>query len=64
MGRLVISVISVLLCKFGVNVSDVVVVKAKEDEEGNLVDSLCQVVFGESEVVVIVLDGVSDPLNV
>ena len=61
---MVITVISVLLCKSGVNVSDVIVVKAKEDEERNLVVSLGQVVLGESEVVVDVLDGVSDSLNV
>ena len=60
---MVITVVSVLLCKSGVNISDVVVIEDEKDEEGNLVDSLIQVVLGESEVEVDVLDGVSDLLN-
>ena len=64
--RLVITVISVLLCKSGVNVSVVVDVEAEEDEVGNLVDSLVKIVVGESEVKVVVdvSDGVSDSVNV
>ena len=62
---MVITVVSVLLCKSGVNISDVVVIEDEKDEEGNLVDSLVQVLLGESEVEVVVdvLDGVSDSLN-
>ena len=62
---MVITVVLVLLCKSGVYVSNVVVVEDEKDEEVNLVDSLVQVVLCESkvEVVVDVLDGVSDSLN-
>ena len=60
--------ISFLLCRIGVNGSDVAVVEAIEDEGGNLV----QDVLGDSEVEVSkvvevevdVMNGVSDSLNV
>ena len=66
MERLVITVVYVLLCLSGVNVSAVVDVEAEEVEGGISVDFLFQVVLGESEVEVVVdvLDGVSDTVNV
>ena len=64
--RLVNTVIIVLLCKSGVNVSAVVDVAAEEVDGGMSVDFFFQVVLGESEVEVVVdvLDGVSDSVNV